>query len=107
MNQILQHAATISLMITAIYYSMQNGEIFGDLAAALDDIVDAMAKRLNHPGLWNITKPLYRCNICMGGIWTLVLYPAMWGWEWAIIPTAITTIGMNVIMATIIKHLEQ
>lgn len=105
MNGILEHATVISLMITAIYYSMRDGEILGGFAALLDDAIDWVAKKTT-ASLWEITKPLYRCNICMGGIWTLIIYPPIWGWEWAIIPTAMTTIGLNVIMATFIKRLE-
>lgn len=103
---IIEQGTTLSLMITAIYYSMQSGEIFSGLADFLDRAIEAIGEKIGID-LWPLTKPLYRCNICMGGFWTLVLYPAMWGWNWAIIPTALTTIGLNTVMAAILKYLDR
>ena len=90
----IEKIVLIALMITAIHVSMYDGMIFGKLK---DYIARALDKL--HLGV------LYECNVCMGGVWTLVLYPILYGFDWNIIPVMLGVIGANVIVAAIIKYL--
>ena len=94
----IEQIIVISLMITAIHVSMMNGMVFEKLKDMLSSALDKM--RLG----W-LKKPLYDCNICMGGIWTLVIYPLTWGISWQIIPVMLGVIGVNVLIAAFIKYL--
>lgn len=60
---LLLMAVAFSLCITAIYVSMWDGMIFGDLRLKLEVIVP-----------YPFQKPLYECLICMASFWTFVLY---------------------------------
>jgi hypothetical protein len=94
----IEQIIVISLMITAIHVSMMNDMVFEKLKDKLSLLLDKM--RLS----W-LKKPLYECNICMGGIWTLVIYPLTWGLSWKIIPVMLGVIGANVLIAAFIKYL--
>lgn len=93
-------AVLLSLTINAIYWTYQPGEIFEDLANRMDEL-------LYRAHLRCLAKPLYECNICMGGLYSLLIYPIFWGFEWAVFPTMIATIGLNIPMAAIIKYLKE
>ena len=94
----IEKIVLIALMITAIHVSMYDGMIFGKLK-------DYIASALDKLHLGVLKKPLYECNVCMGGVWTLVLYPILYGFDWYIIPVMLGVIGANVIVAAIIKYL--
>lgn len=94
----IEKIVLIALMITAIHVSMYDGMIFGKLK-------DYIACALDKLHLGVLKKPLYECNVCMGGVWTLVLYPILYGFDWYIIPVMLGVIGANVIVAAIIKYL--
>lgn len=94
----IEKIVLIALMITAIHVSMYDGMIFGKLK-------DYIARALDKLHLGVLKKPLYECNVCMGGVWTLVLYPILYGFDWYIIPVMLGVIGANVIVAAIIKYL--
>lgn len=94
----IEKIVIIALMITAIHVSMFDGMIFGKLKDYIARALDAL-----HLGV--LKAPLYECNVCMGGVWTLVLYPILYGIDWYIIPVMLGVIGANVIVAAIIKYL--
>lgn len=83
---------------TGIHMTMREGMLLHPFELCLGRMLDKM-----HLGF--LRKPLYECNICMGGIWTLALYPALYGLDWLILPAIAGTIGCNTIMALIIKRL--
>ena len=94
----IEKICIIALIITAIHVSMYDGMIFGGFKDWIAGVLDK----------WHCTalkRPLYECNICMGGIWTLIIYPALYGFSFEIIPVMLGVIGANVIVAAIIKYL--
>lgn len=94
----IEKIVIIALIITAIHVSMYDGMIFGKLKQRVANALD----KLHCPVL---KRPLYECNICMGGIWTLIIYPILYGIDWHIVPVMLGVIGANVIVAAIIKYL--
>ena len=97
----LERIIIISLIVTAVRISMYDGMIFGAFRQRLDALFDKPAlKRIT----W-LKKPMYDCIVCMGGVWTLIVYPLLYGLNWHIIPVMLGVIGANVIMAAIIKYL--
>jgi len=97
----IEQIIIISLIITAIHVSMFDGMIFGAFRQRLDALFD---KPFMRKVSW-LKKPLYDCNVCMGGIWTLALYPPLFGIHWHIIPVMLGVIGANVIAAAILKYI--
>lgn len=97
----IEQIIIISLIITAVHVSMQDGMIFGGLRRRLDDMFDKPQMRRVQ---W-MKKPMYDCIVCMGGVWTLIIHPLLFGLSWRVIPTMLAVIGANVIMAAIIKYL--
>lgn len=88
-------ALEISLIITAIHVSMWDSMIFGKIRLYL--------QRLPH---W-AHKPLFDCLICMGGCYTLILYPLMYGFDYQIIITMLQVIGINTIIVALIKQMYE
>ncbi len=85
----IEHIAIISLIVLAIWYTMQDGEIFGRLGNWLS---------ITAPS-W-IQNPLYDCPVCMvpyyGAVVCLIL-----GWPvWLVIPA----MGLNVIIVKVWRH---
>ena len=97
----LEQIIIIALIITAVHVSMFDGMIFGGFRQMLDALFDKPALRRVS---W-LKKPLYDCNVCMGGVWTLIIYPPLYGIHWHIIPVLLGVIGANVIFAAIIKYI--
>ena len=95
----LEQAIVISLIITSVHVSMWEGMIFDNLAHRLGAWLDRHRLSI-------LRKPLFECNICMGGIYTLVIYPILYGLAWRILPVMLMVIGCNVIMAAIIKYIQ-
>lgn len=96
----IERIATLSLIITAIHVTTWDGMIFHRIALLLGDRLES----------WHfavLRKPLWECLICMGGIYTLVLYPLLYGWAWAIIPTMLGVIGLNTIISALICHMHE
>ena len=97
----LERIIIIALIVTAVHISMYDGMIFGAFRQRLDALFDKPAlKRIT----W-LKKPMYYCIVCMCGVWTLIVYPLLYGLNWHIIPVMLGVIGANVIMAAIIKYL--
>lgn len=90
----------ISLIEIAIHVCTMDGMIFGRLASRIDALLDRY-------GLGVLSMPIHSCVICMGGIWTIILYPIIFGWHISLIFTVPMVIGLNSILSYFIKHLEQ
>lgn len=86
---------TISLIITAIHVSMLHGMIF-------DFVREWLETKLPE---W-LQKPLFSCIICMGGVWTLILFPILYGFiDFRIIFVVLQVIGLNTIISILISKL--
>ncbi len=96
----LTRIITLSLIITAVHATTWDGMLFHRPALLLGDLLD----RLH---LTVMRKPLFECLICMGGIYTLVLYPLLYGWSWAILPTMLGVIGLNTLISALTCHLHE
>lgn len=88
-------ALEISLIITAIHVSMWDSMIFGKIRLYLQRLPQ-----------WT-HKPLFECLICMGGIYTLILYPLMYGFSFNIILTMLQVIGINTIIVALISKMYE
>jgi len=91
----MEKALSISLIITAIHVSLWDSMIFAKIAVYL--------QRLPH---WT-HKPLFECLICMGGIYTVLLYPILYGFDWNLIITMLQVIGINTIIVAIISKMYE
>lgn len=96
----IERAITISLIITGIHMTMQEGMIFERLGAFIGNLLDSM-----HMGI--LRKPVYECLICMGGIWTVILYLCLYGFSWEMVPMVPVVIGINSIVSAFIKYLME
>lgn len=96
----IEQAITISLIVTAIHVSMWDGMIFQFVREWLSGVLDIF-----HADV--LKKPLYECLICMGGIYTLVIYPCLYGLSFQVIPTMLCVIGINTIISAIICRLNE
>lgn len=90
----------ISLIITAIHVVMWEGMLLERLGKRICSLLDRLHMSF-------LQKPLVTCNICMGGVYTLLIYPILYGWSWEIIPTMIGVIGMNTLIAAILKYIQE
>lgn len=87
MKELLLISFEHSLAITAIYISMYPDMIFGRLGYLFDSLLLPDS----------ITKPLYKCLTCMGGIWSVIIW-FLSGREWVFYDVTITmlmTITIN------------
>lgn len=96
----LQQIIIISLIITAIYISMREGMIFHCVRRMMHIVCDYF----HAPYLLN---PLCECIICMGGVYTLGIYPLLYGLSWQIVPVMLGVIGMNTLIAAAICRLHE
>jgi len=96
----IQQAATISLTIVALHVCTWDGMILHRPAEALGQLLDRI-----HLGV--LRKPAYECVMCMGGIYTLIAYPLLFGWSWLILPTMLCVIGLNSLAAAALKYLQE
>lgn len=91
----MEKALNIALIITAIHVSMWESMIFAKISLYLQHL-----PRWTH-------KPLFECLICMGGVYTLVLYPLMYGFDYQIIITMLQVIGINTIIVALISKMYE
>ena len=96
----IEKVITISLIIVAIHVSLMDGMIFGKLRQKLDMLTERMHMEI-------LRMPMYECVICMGGIWSFILYPILYGWSWDIIPTMLCVIGFNALLSPIITKIHE
>ncbi len=83
----------ISLIITAIYSSMQEGMLLEDVRVSIKRFLDNIGVN----DFWH--KPFCDCLTCMGGIYTILLYPLLYGFSMEILPTVFVVIGLNSIIS--------
>ena len=89
----------ISLIITAIHVTTWDGMIFHRPAEWLGDVLDRF-----HVSC--LRKPLFECLICMGGLWTLILDPLLFGWSWWVVVDMLAVIGLNTLISAAICRLR-
>ena len=78
-------AFIIAMMVLSIWYTMQEGEIFGFVSKYGEKYIPEY-----------LQQPLYACNVCMTPWWGSGLYWLFWGqhWvEWVIV--VIVGMGIN------------
>jgi len=82
-----EESLIIALIVFSIWYTMQEGEIFGWLGTWFN-------KHLPYA----IHPPLYDCNICMCPWYGSALYVILYGinWQWPVV--VITAMGINVVI---------
>lgn len=90
----------LSLIITAVHVTTWEGMIFHRPADWIGEWLDRW-----HIGV--LRKPLWECNICMGGIWTLFLDPVLFGWSWWVLVDMLCVIGLNTLIASALSRLEK
>jgi hypothetical protein len=88
----------LSLIITGIHVSLHDGML-------LNCVRIKMTEWLHKWHMSMLARPLYDCNICMGGLYTLILYPLLFGLDLYIIPTMVGVIGCNTLIAALLKYL--
>lgn len=91
----------LSLIITAIHVSTWEGMILHRPAEWLGGLLDLFLC------FSVLRKPLFECLICMGGVWTLVLDPILFGWSWWVLVDMLAVIGMNTIISAVICRLRE
>lgn len=96
----IEKVITISLIIVSIHVSLMDGMIFGQIRQKLDLFFDRIHMEI-------LRMPLYECIICMGGIWSLIIYPILYGWSWDLIPTMLCVIGFNTLISPIITKMHE
>lgn len=96
----LEQIVILSLIITAVHVTTWEGMIFHRPALLLGDLLDLMFLSV-------LRKPLFECLICMGGVYTLVLYPILYGWSWNLLPTMLGVVGLNTLIAAFICRLHE
>lgn len=99
----IEKVITISLIIVAIHVSLMDGMIFGAFRRWLEGVLNIFFGDKAH----YIAMPLYECIICMGGIWSAILYPILYGWSWNLIPTMLCVIGFNALLSPIIYKIHE
>lgn len=98
----MERALTISLIITAIHISMWEGMIFSFVRVWLSNIIDRL---FIDKTAFMVKKPLFDCLICMGGVWTLMIYPILYRLELNLTITMLEVIGLNTIISGLINRL--
>lgn len=96
----IERAIIISLIITGIHMTMQEGMIFERLGAFIGNTLDELHLSI-------LRKPVYECLICMGGMWTVILYACMYGFSWELVPMVPAVIGLNSIISAFIKYIME
>lgn len=90
----------ISLIITAVHVCTWEGMILHRPALVIGDLLDRLHLSV-------LRKPLWECVICMGGVYTLGIYPLLYGLSWQIVPVMLGVIGMNTLIAAAICRLHE
>lgn len=93
----IERVVILSLIELGIYISMSDGMIFERLRIAIGNALDMLKLTI-------LKKPIYECLTCMGGIYSIVLYPLLFGLDWFILPVIVAVIGLNSVLARIINY---
>lgn len=90
----LEQSLVISLLVLSIWYTMQEGEIFGKLGSWLEDHLPDKI----HP-------PVFDCNVCMSPWYGSILYWVIpWEhklWQWPVV--IIGAMGFNIVLNKLSK----
>lgn len=84
----LEHSTIIALLVLSIWYTLQEGEIFGKVGVWLENHTPEA-----------IHDPLFACNVCMTFWYGSALYWLIFGnnWiEWLIV--VIVAMGINIVV---------
>ena len=90
----------LSLIITAVHVTTWEGMIFHRPAEWLGSVLDKFHATF-------LRKPLFECLICMGGVWTLVLDPLLFGWSWWVLVDMLGVLGLNTLITAVICRLRE
>jgi hypothetical protein len=90
----------ISLICTALHVCAWEGMLLHRPAEWIGGLLDK-AK------LSKLRKPLFECLICMGGIYTLILDPILFGWSWWVLADMLCVIGLNTLITAAICHMGE
>lgn len=84
-----EHAAIIALTVLAIWYTFQEGEIFGFM------------QRFSN---WKIAPALFECNVCMSPYYGSALYVIIYGinWQWPVVVGC--AMGINAALNKLSPH---
>lgn len=96
----LEQIVIISLIITAIYISMADGMLLHPVRRFICRVCDYL-----HCS--TLRKPLCECVVCMGGIYTLAIYPLLYGLSWQVLPVMLGVIGLNTLISALTCHLHE
>ena len=80
----LEHSLIIALLVLAIWYTMQEGEIFAGLGRFFEKHLPA-----------KIQPPLWECNVCMTPYYGSLLYIVIYGVNWQLPIVVICAMGIN------------
>lgn len=83
----LDHSIIIALLVLSIWYTMQEGEIFGKLGIWFYNNLPAKI----HPAV-------FECNVCMSAWYGSALYIILYGinWQWPVV--VIGAMGINIVI---------
>lgn len=91
----LNQALILALLVLSIWYTMQEGEIFGKLGRRLEDHLP-----------YKIHPAVFECNVCMSPWYGSILYWAIpWEhelWQWPVV--IIGAMGFNIVLNKLSKE---
>jgi len=90
----------ISLICTALHVCAWEGMLLHRPAEWIGGLLDKAR-------LSKLRKPLFECLICMGGIYTLILDPILFGWSWWVLADMLCVIGLNTLVTAEICHMGE
>lgn len=93
----IEKAIILSLIITAMHVSMCEGMILNRLRIAIGNTLDKLKLSV-------LKKPIYECLICMGGVYSVLIYPVLWGFSFEVLPVMLCVIGLNAIVSRLIEE---
>lgn len=93
----IEKAIILSLIITALHVVMCEGMILNRLRIAIGNTLDKLKLSV-------LKKPIYECLICMGGVYSVLIYPILWGFSFEILPVMLCVIGLNTIVSRLIEE---
>ena len=90
----------ISLICTALHVCAWEGMLLHRPAEWIGGLLDKWH-------LSKLRKPLWECLICMGGIYTLILDPILFGLSWWVPVDMLCVIGLNTLVTAAICHMGE
>lgn len=93
----IEKAIILSLIITAMHVSMCEGMLLNPLRVMIGNALDKAKLSV-------LKKPIYECLICMGGVYSVLIYPILWGFSFEVLPVMLCVIGLNTIVSRLIEE---